>query len=142
MSDQIPEEIHIRHLMLFAFRKGSKATDATKDICDVYGDVLNVRKCQRWFNKFRSGDFDLNDAQRSGRPVELDNDLLKAAVESDPRQTAEELAEALNSSATTVRDHLHAIGKVIRQGVWVPHQLSAENLSLRVTVSNSLLTRQ
>ena len=68
MSDHVPEENHIRHFMLFEFRKDIKATEATKNICDVYGDVLDVRKCQRWFNKFRSGNVDLSDDHRSGRP--------------------------------------------------------------------------
>jgi histone-lysine N-methyltransferase SETMAR len=98
MSDHIPEEIHIRHSMLYEFRKGSKATEPIKNICGAYGDVLDFRKCQRWFNKFRSGDVDLSDGHRSGRPAELDNDLLRSEVESDPPQTIQELAEKLNSS--------------------------------------------
>ncbi len=42
MSDHTPEEAHLRHCMLYEFRKGSKATEATKNICEVYGDVLDV----------------------------------------------------------------------------------------------------
>ncbi len=131
MSDQIPEENHLRHCMLYEFRKGCNATVATKNICEVYGDVLVVRKCQYWFAKFRSGDLDLTDAPRSGRPVVLDNDVLRAEVESDPRQTIQELAEKLNTPWSTVKDHLHQIGKVNRRGIWVPHQLSAEIKAMR-----------
>jgi histone-lysine N-methyltransferase SETMAR len=128
--------------MLYEFRKGFKATEATKNICEVYGDVLDVRKCQRWFSRFRSGNYDLSDGHRSGRPVELDNDLLRSVVESDPRQTIEQLAEKLNSSWSCVQEHLQQIGKVNRQGVWVPHELSEENRSQRTTICNSLITRQ
>ncbi|EFN61376.1 hypothetical protein EAG_01364, partial [Camponotus floridanus] len=60
------EEVHIRHCMLFEFHKGSNATVATKNICDVYPNALDVRKCQRWFSKFKSGNFDLSDSYRSG----------------------------------------------------------------------------
>jgi histone-lysine N-methyltransferase SETMAR len=141
MSDQIPEETHIRHCMLFEFRKGIKATEATKNICGVYGDVLDVRKCQRWFNKFRSGDLDLSDDHRSGRPEVLDNDLLRAEVESDPRLTIQELADKLNATWSTVQNHLQQIGKVNRQGVWVPHQLSEDNKAQRRNICSSLITR-
>ncbi|EFN84041.1 Histone-lysine N-methyltransferase SETMAR, partial [Harpegnathos saltator] len=72
---------------LFEFRKGSNATVATKNICDVYPSALDVRKCQRWFSKFRSGNFDLSDSYRSGRPTTLDNDMLRAKVEANPCQT-------------------------------------------------------
>jgi len=48
----------------------------------VYGkDVLTERQCQNWFAQFRSGNFDVEDAPRSGRPVEADEDTIKAFVE-------------------------------------------------------------
>ena len=45
--------------------------------------VLDVSKCVHWFCKFRSGDVDLSDGHHSGRPVKLDNDLLRSEVKSD-----------------------------------------------------------
>ena len=64
---------HYRHILLFYFRKGK----ARKKLCAVYGDkALKKRQCQNWFDKFRSGDFSLKDEKRSGRPVEVDDDLI------------------------------------------------------------------
>jgi hypothetical protein len=37
------------------------ATEATESICEIYSDILDKRKCQRWFKKFRTGNFDLKD---------------------------------------------------------------------------------
>ncbi len=48
-------------------KKEKNATVATKNICEVYGDVLDVRKCQRWFARFRSGDLSLEDSTDRGR---------------------------------------------------------------------------
>ncbi|GFS68443.1 HTH_48 domain-containing protein [Trichonephila clavipes] len=79
MASQISEEIHIRHCMLLEFHKDSNATVATQNICDVYPSVLDASKCQKWFSKFRSGNFDLSDSHRSGRPTTLDNDVIKGA---------------------------------------------------------------
>ena len=33
--------------------------------------------CQKWFVKFRAGDFSLDDAPWSGRPVEVDSDQMR-----------------------------------------------------------------
>ncbi len=51
-----PDELHIRHIMLYEFRKRNNATQATKNINDIFENALDVRKTQRWFAKFRSGD--------------------------------------------------------------------------------------
>ncbi|EGI58777.1 Mariner Mos1 transposase, partial [Acromyrmex echinatior] len=50
-------------VILFYYRKGKNAVQARKKLTDVYGeDVLTVRQCQNWFAKFRSGNFDVEDA--------------------------------------------------------------------------------
>ena len=48
----------------------------------MYGeDVLTECQCQNWFAKFRSGNFDVEDAPRFGRPVEADEDTIKALID-------------------------------------------------------------
>ncbi|XP_035742374.1 histone-lysine N-methyltransferase SETMAR-like [Vespa mandarinia] len=88
--------------MLFEFRKSSNATVATKNIYDVSPSALDVHKCQRWFSKFRSDNFDLSDFYRSGRPTTLDNDMLRAEVEANPCQTIEKLLNTLNQPWSTI----------------------------------------
>ena len=74
---------HFRHILLFYFRKGKDAAQATKNVRDVYGEeTLKDRHCRNWFHKFRSGDFSLKDEQRSGRPNEVDDGQIKAIIES------------------------------------------------------------
>ena len=41
------------------------------------GDALDVRTCQNWFARFKAGDFDLNDKEHTGRPIEEDDDFLQ-----------------------------------------------------------------
>ena len=127
--------------MIFRFHTGMNATVATKKICDIYGDILKVNKCQRWFRQFASGNFDLSDSPRSGRSVEFDNEALKALIETDPKLSVQELSDKLGSTWSSVQRHLHEIGKVSRQGKWVPHQLSDVNKNQRRTICSSLLTR-
>ena len=50
---------HFWHIMLYYFKKGKNASEThKKDLCS--------------FLKFHAGDFSLDDAPRSGRPVEVD----------------------------------------------------------------------
>lgn len=57
---------------------------ARKKLCDVYdGNSLTERQCQRWFARFRSGDFDIKDAPRSGRPTIVDDDKIKAMLKAN-----------------------------------------------------------
>ena len=48
----------------------------------MYGEgAVTDRTCQKWFAKFRAGDFSLTDAPRSGRPVEVDSDQIETIIE-------------------------------------------------------------
>lgn len=69
--------VHFRHIMLFYFKKSKNASETQKKICAVYGeDAVNERTCWKWFAKFCVGNFDLDDAPRSGRQVEVGDDEI------------------------------------------------------------------
>ena len=70
--------------MLYYFKEGKNATEMQKVICAVYGEgAVTDRTCQKWFEKFRAGDFSLDNAPRSGRPVEVDNDHIETLIENN-----------------------------------------------------------
>jgi len=135
--------VHYRHILLYYFKKGKRAADAHKKICYVYGDnALTERVCQKWFAKFRSRDFDINDAPRSGRPTKINSDNVKAIIDKDPCQSVREIATALNISHTSAENHLRQLGYVSRLNVWVPHELTEANLATRISICDSLRKRQ
>lgn len=75
---------------------------AHKKLCDVYGEnAFELRQCQDWFTKFRSEDFDVKDAPRSGKTIEVDDDKIKALMESNRRLTIREIAKTLNLSKSS-----------------------------------------
>ncbi|EZA52546.1 Histone-lysine N-methyltransferase SETMAR [Ooceraea biroi] len=98
---------HFPHILFYYFRKGKNAVQARKKLSDVYGeDALKLRQYQNWFTKFRSRDFNVKDAPRSGRPIEIDGDEIKALIDSNRRLTTREIAENLNISKSSVENHL------------------------------------
>ncbi|GFQ82153.1 histone-lysine N-methyltransferase SETMAR [Trichonephila clavata] len=65
----------------------------------------------------------LKDEPRTGRPFDFDDNLLKAVLEQNPRQSKRCLAERLITSQSTVIRHLEKLEKAIKLGVWVLHNL-------------------
>ena len=127
------ENIHLRHCMLFQFWAKKNAVQAAKAICDVYGiDAISERTCQKWFDRFRGGNYDLNDDERSGRPEELQTDEFVELLDENPAQSTSQLAEQLGVDKSTVSRRLKALGKIQKVGKWVPHKLTEINIGQRL----------
>lgn len=128
-------------LLLYEFRLGHKATEATRNICGAMGEgVLSYDTARRWFARFKEGDFKLEDEDRSGRPVEVDLKELRRIIEEEPRSTTRQLAEQLNCSHVVVEKHLHEMGKIWKYGTWIPHELNPDQMERRVDACMQLLT--
>ena len=100
---------------------------------------MTDRTCQKWFAKFRAGDFSLDDAPRLGRPVEVDSDQIETLIENNQRFTTREIADIPKVSKSSVEHHLHQLGYVNRFEVWVPCKLSEKNLLGCISTCDSLL---
>ena len=115
---------------------------AWKKLYDVHSEKSSTeRQCQNWFARFRSEDFDLKDAPRSGRPTEVEDDKIKATIEYNRRSTTREIAEKLNISHTFVESHLKQLAYVNKLDIWVPHKLKKIQLTKRISICDSLLKR-
>ena len=90
---------------------------------------------QKWFAKFKNGDFNLEDTPRSGRPSEFDENRLKALLKEDGRQTTCGLAEKMDCSAMKISNHLQSIGFTQKLGAWLPHQLTVKNKENRLKIA-------
>ena len=52
---------HFWHVELYDLKKGKNAMETQEKICTVYGEgAVTDRTCQKWFAKFRTGDFSLS----------------------------------------------------------------------------------
>ena len=130
------------HILLYYSRKGKNAVQVRKKLYDVYGEIsLIQRQCQNWFVRFRSGDFDLKDAPRSGRPTEVDDNKIETMIENNRRSKAREIAEKLNILHKCVERHLKQLGYVNKLDMWVPRKLNEIQFTKRSSICDSPLKR-
>jgi hypothetical protein len=53
MECQVEKNEHFRHPLLYEFIRGSKAAEAARNICAIYGeDSIAERTAQTWFARF------------------------------------------------------------------------------------------
>ncbi|KAK6757369.1 hypothetical protein RB195_015287 [Necator americanus] len=96
------------------------STTATSYSFSIYlaseGSLQRARPARstvyKWHSKLASGDYFIEDEDRSRRPMKLGLVLLRRQVKADPFQTTRELTVALGMSQTTVVRALKSIGKV------------------------------
>ena len=61
-------------------------------ICSAFReDAVTYKTCEKWFQRFRNGNFDFSDRERPGQPKKIKNEQL----EENPTETEKELAQAL-----------------------------------------------
>ena len=65
--------------------------------------------------RFKSGDFNVEDKERSRRPKAFE-DELQALVDENLCQTQKQLSEALNCVQSVISDRLKALEKVYKKG--------------------------
>lgn len=139
MNDTIE---HYRHIMRYHFHEGLNAAETFRRICAIYGsDALKERVVQKWFSRFRAGNFDIKDAKRSGRPSSVDTDKIIALVTANPHLKIDEMITILEVSHGSIVSHLKKLGYVSRADIWVPHQLTERNLQQRMEVCDLLFEK-
>ncbi|EGI62711.1 Mariner Mos1 transposase, partial [Acromyrmex echinatior] len=87
-----PNKRHLRELLIYFFNLKKSAAEAHRLLVEAYGEAaLSERSC-REFQKFKNGEFDVEDKERSGRPKVYEDAELEALLNEDSCQTQKELA--------------------------------------------------
>ena len=110
MSGFVPNNCHLREVLIFFFYLKKTATETHRDLQQVYGDVsLSETMCRDWCRRFKNDDFDVDDRPREGRPKTFEDAELEAMLDEDPCQTQEKLASALGVTRQTISKRFHAL---------------------------------
>ena len=84
------DKVHLRHVMLYEFLKGINIAAAIKNIQEVYQNQAPAKRTvEKWFAKFHRGEFNLEDEPHSGRPFDIDDDVVRTLVQNNPRISIE-----------------------------------------------------
>ena len=142
MSNFVPEKVFSQGVLLHYFNMKKTATESHRVLVEVYGEnALAKRTCQKWFARFESGDFGLEDEERSGQPQNFEDKELEALLDVDCCQTQEELAESLGVTQADISKRLKGAGYIQKQGNWVPRELKPRDVERRFCMSKMLLER-
>ena len=143
MSDFVPNNRHLREVLIFFFHSKKTAAEALRELQEVHGDAdLSETTCRDWFRRFENGDFDdVDDRPREGRPKTFEGAELEALLDMDSCQTEEELASALGVTRQAISKRLHALRMIQKQGTWVPYDLKPRDVERRFFAFEQLLQR-
>ena len=109
----------------------------------MYGkDTVSIRTCQRWFEKFRSGNLSVENSSRPGRPTEIDTNVIKVLLDENPHLTTRDIADELQIAIQSVSNHIRKIGYVSRLDRLGPHDLTEAQLACRTEICDSLIKRE
>ena len=130
---------HWRAMILYDYKNGLTQHESIDRLHAAFGDHAPSRTSVfEWFAEFRRGRRSLDDAPRSGRPVEVTTEdkvaAVRAMVDEDARVTVAQLARITGISAGSVVTILHeklGLSKVCAR--WIPHRLSEDQKAARVT---------
>ena len=114
MSSFEPNKRHLWELLIYFFNLKKSAAEAHRLLIEAYGDAaLSERSCREWFQKFKNGEFDIEDKERSGRlPKVYEDAELEALLDEDSCQTQKELALTLGVIQQTISYRLKSLGMI------------------------------
>ena len=97
MSTFKPSKRHLREVLLFAFNSKKSAAAAHQMIVETYGEAaISERTCREWFQRYKSGDFNVEDKERPGQVKKFEDAELMALLDEDACQTQQEHSTELN----------------------------------------------
>lgn len=142
MSSFVPNKVFLRGILLHYYNMKKTAAESHHILVKVYGDLaLAESTCRKWFARFKSGNFGLEDGERPGQPKKFEDEELEELLAEDSCQTQEELANALQVTQQSISHRLEALGMVHKQGNWLPYDLKPRDVERRFFACEQLLQR-
>ncbi|XP_025163175.1 histone-lysine N-methyltransferase SETMAR-like, partial [Harpegnathos saltator] len=100
--------MYMSHLVIlycdlkYHYDQREKTEQAAKKVCAVYGpNTVSNATAKRWFQRFRSGNMDVEDETRSGRPIVENVDKIMEIVESNRHASTYSIAQELKINQKT-----------------------------------------
>jgi len=92
------------------------AAEAHRMFSNTYDEATISERTCREFQRFKNGDFDVEDRHSSEREKVFEDAELEALLEQDSCQNQEELARSLGVTQQIISKRLKAMGMIQKQG--------------------------
>ena len=113
MSVFEPNSCHLWEVLNFCFHLKKTVAEAHQMPSSTYGvAAFSEKTCREWFQRFKSGDFDVEDRHGSGKEIIFEDSELEALLAEDSCQTQDELAESLGVTQKAISKRLKAMGMI------------------------------
>ena len=147
MSQFVPTKHNLREALLFCFHLKKNSAESHRMIVESYDNhAPSLSTCEKWFQRFKSGDFDTKDKEHPGQAkvgdLTVEDEELEALLDEDSCQTQQELADALGVTQQAISQRLKTMGMIQKQGNWVPYELKPRDVERRFFTCEQLLQRQ
>ena len=130
---------HFRFYVYTRIKLGITSKEVFEELKSAWGDQApSYPTIRKWKTEFSCGSITFfDDAARSGQPSTSRNEStinqVREAIEQDSRMSTRDLSELLNvDNATIHRILTEELSLHYVCSVWIPHQLTAKNMELRV----------
>ena len=80
MSVYEPNSHHLQ-VLIFCFNMKKSAAEAHRMLSNTYGAAISERTCREWFQRFKNGDFDVEDRHIGGREKVFEDAELETLLE-------------------------------------------------------------
>ena len=91
MSSFEPNKRHLQKLLIYFFNLKKSAADVYRLLVKTYAEAaLSERSGRKWFQRFKNGEFDIENKERSGRPKVCEDAEVEALLDQDSCQSQEQ----------------------------------------------------
>ena len=125
---------------MIVFKK--TVAEAHRLLSSIYSEAApRERTCHEWFQRFKSGDFDIEDQNGDGKKTIFEDSELEALLAEDSCQTQEELTKSMGVTQQAISKCPKAMCMIQKQENWVPYELKPRDVERRFFACDQLLQK-
>ena len=110
---------------------------------NTYGEAaISERMSREWFQRFKNGDFVVEDQHGNGREKVFEDAELEALLDEDLCEMHQKLAGSLGVTQQAISKCLKDKEMIQKQGNWVPYELKPRDVEQLLFACKQLLARQ
>ncbi|GFU98278.1 mariner Mos1 transposase [Trichonephila clavipes] len=105
------------------------AAEAHRMLSNTVGEAaISERTCREWFQRFKNGDYEVEDQHGVGREKVFEDAELETLLDQDSCQTQQELSGSFGVTQQAISKRLKVMGMIQKQGNSLPYELKPREM--------------